>query len=226
MARMDSEQRARILEAAVGVFAGHGFKGATTRLLGAAAQVNSALIYYYFENKETLFAETIDMVIHGFLSRLEVGRRAFKDARDRLDYLAKGLFDYYIAYPERRRLMIIALSMHPEMFGRALGSVLGKRRLLPLDILAEGMERGEIRKMSPISAWLNVVGACMFSFLLREVAPHLGAAPIALPSLDGEERRRTIVDLLTNGMRERGENSPGRGGACGSARSNPTGETQ
>lgn len=44
-----------ILDAAEEVFADSGFHGATTRAIAEKAQANSALIHYYFGNKENLF---------------------------------------------------------------------------------------------------------------------------------------------------------------------------
>ncbi len=44
-----------ILDAAEEVFAESGFHGATTRAIAEKAQANSALIHYYFGNKENLF---------------------------------------------------------------------------------------------------------------------------------------------------------------------------
>jgi len=44
-----------ILDAAEEIFAENGFHGATTRAIGEKAQANSALIHYYFGNKENLF---------------------------------------------------------------------------------------------------------------------------------------------------------------------------
>jgi len=44
-----------ILDAAEEIFAENGFHGATTRAIAEKAQANSALIHYYFGNKENLF---------------------------------------------------------------------------------------------------------------------------------------------------------------------------
>ena len=54
-----AENRQRILEAAEGVFAAKGFNGANMREIAAAASVNKFMLYYHFENKETLFQEVL-----------------------------------------------------------------------------------------------------------------------------------------------------------------------
>lgn len=210
MARRDSIQRQRILEAAVGVFAEHGLKGATTRLVGRAAGVNSALIYYYFEDKETLFTEVIRMVLTDFLAHLAQGRRPFAGARDRLGALVDGIFSYYSRHPERLRLMPVVLSLHPDLFGRTVSAVVRDTPAPPpLDILAEGMAAGELRAMSPLQAWWDILGLCLFNLHLNKIAPHFRLpAPLRVPAAG--ERRDLMVDFLLNGLAARGTTPPPR----------------
>jgi TetR/AcrR family transcriptional regulator, regulator of cefoperazone and chloramphenicol sensitivity len=49
------ETRQRIIEAAVKLFGEHGFDGASTRDIAAAAGVNAPALQYYFENKHGLY---------------------------------------------------------------------------------------------------------------------------------------------------------------------------
>ena len=200
MARNKSAQRRRILEAAIGVFAERGRKGATTRLVGRRAGVNSALIYYYFENKDTLFAEAIRFVLGGLLERTRAARRPFADVRDRLGWLIDQLFGYYSAHPERMRLMAIALSLHPALFGKTLSGFLPGQTLVPIDVLAEGIQCGEFRKAHPMTLWWSIMGLCLFSLLLNPVLPHFRPRGIAMPTADLPTRREQILALLMNGL--------------------------
>lgn len=52
----DLETRARLLDAACGVFAEQGFRRATVRTICAKAKVNVAAVGYYFGSKEALYA--------------------------------------------------------------------------------------------------------------------------------------------------------------------------
>ena len=200
MARADSKQHGQILEAAIAVFGEHGRQGATIRLVGRRAGVNSALIYYYFENKETLFAEAIRHVLRGFLEHLQTRRRPLRGARDRLGWLVDGVFAYYSAHPDRMRLMAIALSLHPALFGRTLTRFLPGRALIPLDVLAEGMARGELRRAPPFDAWWSILGLCLFSLLLQPAVRHLSPPRPRPPALSLTGRRDQIVELLVRGL--------------------------
>src|ERR1700721_1258665 len=56
------QTRARILDAATREFSANGLAGARTERIAEAAGVNKALLYYYFRNKEALYAEALDAV--------------------------------------------------------------------------------------------------------------------------------------------------------------------
>ncbi len=199
MSRATSAQRQAILAAAIPLFAERGHRGATIRLVGRRAGVNSALIYYYFDSKAGLFAEALRHVLGGFLEHLGARRPAFRGARARLAWLVDGIFGYYSAYPERMRLMMVALNLHPDLFGRALGTFLKGRRLAPLDALAEGMQQGDLRRAPPLELWWSILSLCLFSLMLQPVAHHFPAQGRPAAQADLAARREQILDLLEHG---------------------------
>ncbi|MCX6997636.1 MAG: TetR/AcrR family transcriptional regulator [Kiritimatiellaeota bacterium] len=200
MGRENSAQRQAILAAAITVFAERGRRGATIRLVGRRAGVNSALIYYYFENKETLFAEAIRHVLRGFLEHLGAWRQAFRGARDRLAWLVDGLFDYYSAHPDRMRLMAVVLTLQPELLGRTLNKFLPGRVLIPLEVLAEGVRRGELRPAHPLECWWSILSLCLFSLLFQPVLRQFRPPGLAVPPAGLAARREQILDLLERGL--------------------------
>lgn len=58
----DSDPRDRILACAKSEFAQHGFEGARMADIAKKAQVNKALIHYYFKSKESLYFEVIKRI--------------------------------------------------------------------------------------------------------------------------------------------------------------------
>src|SRR5215469_7743658 len=55
-----AETRQRILDAALREFAAHGLAGARTETIAAAAGVNKALLYYYFDSKDALYQAALE----------------------------------------------------------------------------------------------------------------------------------------------------------------------
>jgi len=75
---MPADTRTAILDAAERRFAAHGFAATTIKQIGAEADVNSALLYYYFADKETLYREVLGRLIAALIT---AGGKAFDDAR-------------------------------------------------------------------------------------------------------------------------------------------------
>ena len=200
MGRLDSEQRQKILEAAIEVFAEHGLKAATIRKVGERAGFNSALIYYYFENKDTLFVEAVRFSLNGFLDFLQAHREPFATARERLAFLVDGLFDFYGTHPLYMLLISTAVHVHPELMASTLNSLLRERVALPFEVLMEGIRLKQLRPENPAILWWSILGVCLFSFRMKAVFAHLDFTDIPIPAPDWTTHRDKILDFLTQGM--------------------------
>src|ERR1035438_10534596 len=85
--------RARILDAALQEFSAHGLAGARTEQISAAAGVNKALLYYYFDSKENLYLAALEMIsakvrdrsMSVFLLRATAGERLLRAALEHFD---------------------------------------------------------------------------------------------------------------------------------------------
>src|ERR1700760_149620 len=77
--------RAAILKSALEEFAHEGVTGARTDEIARRAGVNKALLYYYFKDKEGLYAAALDHVFTGLHERVTgVLERADLPPRERL----------------------------------------------------------------------------------------------------------------------------------------------
>ena len=109
---MDSQRNSReiILQTAAEVFARKGYDGARVDEIAVKAQVNKALIYYYFKSKEELLSELFNGVIEGasrLLSNPEfLSVESFADAKRMRRFL-----DEFIDYLEENQNVIRVMLM-------------------------------------------------------------------------------------------------------------------
>ncbi|WP_163268020.1 TetR family transcriptional regulator C-terminal domain-containing protein [Chelativorans alearense] len=68
--RIQREKRELILEAALEVFAQHGFRGATIDQIAEAAGMSKPNLLYYFKSKEAIFVTLIDRLMEAWLAPL------------------------------------------------------------------------------------------------------------------------------------------------------------
>jgi len=91
------ETRARIIEAAMRLFATHGFDGASTRDIAREANVNAPALQYYFDNKEGVYLACIDYFVErawALMQEVVAGAEALLARPDATD---TELIDGYLA---------------------------------------------------------------------------------------------------------------------------------
>jgi TetR/AcrR family transcriptional regulator len=168
-----AEARARILDAALSAFSAHGLAGARTEQIAAAAGVNKALLYYYFDSKEKLYLAALEMVATRVRdSTMAVFLRASSPG-ERVLRMALNHFDRILTQREFQSLM------QQEMIRLHQGEkgalpVLVKRVFEPLQTMFEAMVRegiasGELIEVDWMQIQLAALGANVFYFLSAPV---------------------------------------------------------
>ncbi len=141
----DSSRRHQILDAAERLFAGQGFARTTIKQIGRAAGVNSALLYYYFADKDQLYREVLQRFVAGLVARTMSGSAAGPpDARLRAFVEAQA--QTLMEHPHAPRLLVREMidydAAHAVEQIQHL-SVTGFRRLC--DLIEEGQRAGIFR---------------------------------------------------------------------------------
>lgn len=109
--RQKEATRAAILQAALEVFAEHGYTAGSTREIAARAGAHHALIKYYFENKEKLWREAVKYLFERQARELsfEPAPGALDTARGRREHAREVLrrwVVYCARHPEHAQLMV------------------------------------------------------------------------------------------------------------------------
>lgn len=104
----EAGSREKILEAALHAFASHGFDGAKTRDIAAAAGVNQGLITYHFSSKDSLWHAAVDSIFAQLQRTLGDRVMALQDVPPlaRLRATVKHFVRFSAAHPELHRIMV------------------------------------------------------------------------------------------------------------------------
>ena len=159
------ETRARILEAAKAEFAHHGLGGARVDRIAERAGVNKRLIYYYFEDKESLFEAVLEQA---YLDIREEERQLHLldlPPADAVRRLVEFTWNYYLAHPEFMTLLNSA-NLHKA---RHLAESKRARELnSPLietlaGVLERGRRDGSFRGgVDPVQLYVSIAGMAYF----------------------------------------------------------------
>lgn len=193
------ESRAAILQAAVAEFADHGIAGARTDAIAQAAHVNKALLYYYFKDKEALYAAVLDHVFSGLRDRVvPVLERDLAPREKMLQYL--GAYFDYIAENPRFPRVVQSQWMHspgkrtPQMQGIA------KLYFRPIyqklvAVLQQGIAAGEFRAVNPMDFVPSMVAIIVFYFSAAPVIKTLMKVDPLSPERIAE-RRAFVLEFV------------------------------
>src|SRR5580698_1635288 len=99
-AKQAQDTRAKILKAAIKVFAKQGYASGRVESISKAARSHDRMIYYYFGSKEQLFVEVLETIYSQFNeaeSRLALD---LDDPVHGLQQMVEFVWQYYLDHPE------------------------------------------------------------------------------------------------------------------------------
>ena len=191
--------RQRILDAALLEFSAEGLAGARTDRIAAAAGVNKALIYYYFESKENLYNATLEMIaarvrdssMAVFLREATAGERIVRFALNHFDRILSQREFQSLMQQEMMRLHKGETGAVPLLIQR----VFAPTHSMFQSLVREGITSGELIEADWFQFPLAALGANVFYFLSApmwgSIVPFDPFAPEVLA-----ERRCALVRFL------------------------------
>lgn len=194
--------RAAILKAALEEFSREGVAGARTDEIARRAGVNKALLYYYFKDKEGLYAATLEEVFSGLSERvMGVLETAGLPPRKKLLKYVESHFDYIASAPFYPRLV------HREFMrstGRTLSPVAsrileryGKPIYLKLSsVIREGIASGDFRKVDPEQTVTSLLGIIVFYFISLPAQQVMNSGDPSSPERIAA-RRAAVLDFVS-----------------------------
>ncbi|HZD77919.1 MAG TPA: TetR/AcrR family transcriptional regulator, partial [Acidobacteriaceae bacterium] len=159
--------RRNILRAAVREFSTHGLSGARTDAIAKSAKVNKALLYYYFKDKQGLYASAVEEVSAEVVKSALAALDPAYSAGERLLRSAVNHFDRILTQREFQSLM----QQEMVRYQRGEGGFLFFRTVFkPLvdklqQAVAEGIRTGELCEVDSLQVMYSIFGANVFYFL-------------------------------------------------------------
>jgi len=160
----DRSQQA-ILAAARDEFAEHGLGGARMDRIAGRASVDKRLIYYYFQNKDSLFLAVLEATYADIRTAEQQLRLTDLPPTEALRRLTEFTWNYYLAHPEFLTLLNSA-NLHRARHLDASTRVLEMNSPLVQtlgEILERGRQAGVFRGgIDPVQLYISIAGLSYF----------------------------------------------------------------
>src|SRR5438067_824249 len=200
---MSVDKREHIINIAIGLFATKGFEGTSIRDLAAAADVNVAMVNYYFGSKEKLFES---MVEHNVAYTRGAFDEIFNDNSiteiDKIDKIIDLYVTRIFSNREFHKVMHheIQLNQRPEL-GKAISDVIGKNYQIIKNIIEAGIRKKEFRKVDVALTIATMTGTFNSLVLSKKVGKLLLCKESEELPYDDEKFRKRVADHLKQMMR-------------------------
>lgn len=167
--KKDLTTKEHILECAIKLFAKEGYDGLRMDNLAKEAGINKATIYYYFENKQTLYETIIKNLANSFYELLQKNLQNKTDYIERLETFLDSALFMVETKREIAKIMMIELS-----FGWKNISPDTKNDFIPIihmlfDILKKGEINNIFNKINPLLLQGIIMGGFNYYLLMKDV---------------------------------------------------------
>lgn len=198
--------REKILRAAIGEFATHGYSGARVERIRQRARANTRMIYHYFGDKSRLYVAVLEHVI-GQLRleelRLEIDQVDQIDPVEGLLQLFDFIDQHFTAHPELMTLLSGENLLQGRFLRSSAKTPIITSPLMPLmeELLRRGERKGLIRPgVDPLHLYVVMVALCYFHRSNAHTLSFLFRTDL-LASGWQSEHKEVVTDLLTGYLR-------------------------
>lgn len=194
------DTRERILDTTHALLIESAGRSVSLNTIGERAEVNKAMVSYYFGSKHNLLVALFERLSNGWAERLDRLIRHDATPREKLRLHVREIIRNYCRFPYINRLMTELVMTSDEETARRLSA----SYVLPLTgfyrhLLAQGLETGDFRPLHERDLFFTVVGTAEFIFGSKSMLePSFGIASITQEH--EEEFTDRIVNLVLFGL--------------------------
>ncbi|MEE9374426.1 MAG: TetR/AcrR family transcriptional regulator [Saprospiraceae bacterium] len=182
-----------IKEAARKIFQKNGFDGTKTRQIAEAADINLALLNYYFRSKKKLYdiimLETIQSFFSGLIPILSNRQTNLKQ---KISLLVERYIDILSANPDMANFIINELRQNPKDFATKIGILEIVKNSVFAHQYVQGVSGGHIPKIHPIHYLMNLTSLTVFPFVSSPMISIITGASDEMLGEIMQERKRLI----------------------------------
>lgn len=202
--KKDRNTEQDIIEAARLVFQEKGYKEATMRDIAARANINMAMVHYYFRSKENLFFMILDEAFRLLVEKIvTVLTNEELDIFEKIRTIVREYITFFSEKPYLPQFLMGEVIRNPEWIGKRMlknMSFLTVFRTFS-DQLEKEYERGTIRQISALSLLLNIISLCVFPAIIKPMAYQVNDCDNSVFDLVIEDRKTEVSDFIIKAIK-------------------------
>jgi AcrR family transcriptional regulator len=199
---MSTDKRDHILDTALDLFSQHGFEGTSVRMLAKAADVNLAMISYYFGSKEKLFQAVIERRVGATLMTLKFILVNEADSWKKMEMVVDHYIDKIFSNLSFQRILYRELSLEQRNWlSEAIIDIIQQNFKAMVSIIEEGQRKKFFRKVDSELTVATLIGTISKITLSSELSCKLLGDPNPKASISDEIHKKRIKKHMQDLMR-------------------------
>ena len=168
MKQKDKTTEEAILQVARKAFTQKGLSGARMQDIADEAGINKALVHYYFESKEKLFAIIFEQEFGKFFSNLAAVLTAGTPLFEKIGQIVTLDIERLSQFPDMPLFVINELSRNPEMIANRFKQMQTKKVLESFQQQINGeIKKRAIKKITAQQLLINIQSLSVFPFIAK-----------------------------------------------------------
>lgn len=139
------KKRTRILEAATRRFAHFGLAKTTMAEIARDLSFSKALLYYYFPDKNSLYAAVLEYVINKSVEEMDDALAGIDDCHAAMMFVLDKRIEFVTRYYTLLEYSISAVQQVPDVMAHVLNDSKEKERSILARILQKGIDTGQLQ---------------------------------------------------------------------------------
>jgi len=195
-----------ILAAAQSLFAEKGFDAVSMSAIARLANTSKPNIYHHFKNKDELYLAVMKTAVQRTSILLDSLETAPGSYAEHLSEFSAGQLQNILAHKRSTQLILReALSGGPQRGQDIAKHVVGEVFTRLVAMVRQGQQENEFRKdLDPSLAAFMIIAANLFFFQAAPIVQHI---PEAIFSTDASSYSKGVMDILFNGVLQKGTGS-------------------
>ena len=200
--KKDNSTEDAILQVARKVFTQKGLSGARMQDIADEAGVNKALLHYYFQSKEKLFALIFDQEFEKFFSSLAVIISSDLGLFEKIKQIVGLDIERLVQFPDMPLFVINEVSRNPDIMAKRLKPLQQKSVMetFQKQIAAE-IQKGTIKIISAEQLLINIQSLSIFPFVAKPMLKKV----LQKTEKDYQEmiqvRKKELADFIINAIK-------------------------
>jgi len=199
---MQKDTEEKILDAAKEVFSQKGFDGARMQEIADKAEINKAMLHYYFRSKQQLFERIVELHIQLITPKLVEAISDSGTVIENLERLVDSYIDTIMQNPSMPMFLLNELAQRRVNAFSQMKNVLGREKVIAklFQKMEEEQKTGMIKDIPPHHLLLSVMSLIVFPFIAWPVFQHLIEIPEEQYNSMMLERKTVVKDFIRSAI--------------------------